>query len=125
LVESKTRLYRIWSHMKNRCNSPNSDNYKRYGYRGIKVCDEWNNSFKSFKTWALANGYDDNLTLDRKDNNGNYEPDNCRWITLIEQQKNRSNSTIFNGKVTTLTELSQLTGIPRTTLSKRLRKGRW
>ena len=111
--------------MKNRCNSPNSDNYKRYGYRGIKVCDEWNNSFKSFKTWALANGYDDNLTLDRKDNNGNYEPDNCRWITLIEQQKNRSNSTIFNGKVTTLTELSQLTGIPRTTLSKRLRKGRW
>ena len=65
--------------------------YERYGGRGIKVCDEWNNknNFKLFYDWSMANGYQDNLTIDRSDNNGNYEPSNCRWITMKEQCKNR------------------------------------
>jgi len=108
--------------MKNRCNSPKSDNYENYGKRGIKVCNEWQNSFDIFQEWAVTHGYSDTLTLDRKDNTGNYTPDNCQWITLTEQQLNRRNTTIIDGKTTTLLELSNLTGIPRTTVSKRLKK---
>ena len=122
MLKSKTRLYSIWSHMKNRCNSPKSDNYENYGKRGIKVCNEWQNSFDIFQEWAVTHGYSDTLTLDRKDNTGNYTPDNCQWITLTEQQLNRRNTTIIDGKTTTLLELSNLTGIPRTTVSKRLKK---
>lgn len=79
-----TRLYRIWAGMKNRCGQPESKYYKRYGARGVKVCGDWKDDFVKFRDWALLNGYINNLTIDRKDNDGNYEPGNCQWITRRE-----------------------------------------
>jgi hypothetical protein len=76
-----TRLYRAWSKMKERCYNPNNKDFVRYGARGIGVCDEWRRSFAAFESWALANGYDDALTIDRRDNNQGYFPGNCRWVT--------------------------------------------
>ena len=93
---SKTRLYRIWNAMKNRCNNPNNYGYKNYGGRGIKVCDEWNKDFLEFYNWAINNGYKENLSIDRINNNGNYEPNNCRWATSKEQMANRRNFKVKN-----------------------------
>ena len=84
-----TRLYSIWSSMKNRCYNQKQQNYKWYGGRGITVCEEWKNDYMTFKKWALENGYNDTLSIDRIDNNGNYEPSNCRFITMKEQATNR------------------------------------
>ena len=87
----KTRIYHIWSDMKSRCLSEKDNAYCYYGGRGITVCDEWKNEngFIAFKNWAYANGYSDDLSLDRIDVNGNYEPDNCRWVTQKIQSNNR------------------------------------
>ena len=87
--KTKTRLYRIWSHMKARCDQPNNNRYYRYGARGIKVCDEWHESFEAFYDWAIENGYRDDLTIERKKNNLGYSPENCCWIPLSEQAKNK------------------------------------
>ena len=94
--DSHTRLYSIYIDMKERCNSVNCINYKYYGARGIKVCDEWNNNYLNFKNWALNNGYNDNLTIDRKNVNGNYCPENCRWATIEEQQNNKRSNVYLN-----------------------------
>lgn len=84
-----TRLYRIWKVMKTRCNNPNISYFKYYGGKGISVCEEWINSFETFKEWALSHGYSDTLTIDRINGDGNYEPDNCRWVTMTVQNRNK------------------------------------
>lgn len=119
-----TRLYRIWNGMKNRCNNPKRKDYHKYGGRGVSVCNEWNN-FISFLEWAELNGYADELTLERIDVNGNYEPDNCIWATPIEQANNKTNTPHieYNNEIVTLKQLSELTGINYQTLFRRYNKG--
>ena len=90
---SGTRIYETWQDMKRRCYNKQNARYDRYGGRGITVCDEWLNNFQSFYDWAISNGYSDDLTIDRIDNDGNYEPSNCRWSTGKERWNNRSSNT--------------------------------
>ena len=85
---AKTRLYGIWENMKDRCSNPNTPTFPYYGGRGIKVCDEWQEP-QPFFEWAKANGYRDDLSIDRIDNDKGYSPDNCRWATRSQQMKNR------------------------------------
>lgn len=84
-----TRLYNIWKGMKSRCYIKTSKSFNNYGARGIKLCDEWINDFSKFKEWSLINNYNDQLSIERIDNNGNYDPNNCKWIPINEQNKNR------------------------------------
>lgn len=91
--ESKTRLYKIWAGIRKRCTNPHAYNYKDYGGRGITICDEWDN-FECFMKWSIENGYNDELSIDRIDVNGNYTPNNCRWVTRVVQANNRR-GTIF------------------------------
>lgn len=104
-----TKLYNIWISMKKRCERENDRAYKWYGERGIKVCLEWlgENGFQNFYDWSMANGYSDGLSIDRIDNNGNYEPSNCRWVTMKMQANNTRRNIIvaYNGETKTLSEL--------------------
>lgn len=125
--QSNTRLYRIYNNMKNRCYYSKNDNYKWYGARGIGVCKEWKESFQAFYAWAMSSGYADNLTLDRKDRDLDYSPDNCRWITIQRQQNNRCDNVRieFRNKSLTLSEWSRITGINRVTLWNRIFTSKW
>lgn len=87
-----TRLYKIWGDIKSRCLNPNCKSYKYYGGRGITIFPEWVNDYTKFKDWSLNNEYADNLVIDRIDNNGNYEPNNCRWVTKLESNRNKRNT---------------------------------
>lgn len=104
--KTKTRLYVTWQHMIGRCTRKSDKNFSRYGGRGIKVCSDWLNSFEAFRNWAMSNGYADNLTIDRIDVNGNYCPENCRWVTHAEQQQNKTNNTFveYGGATKTVCE---------------------
>lgn len=122
----KSRLYRIWTSMKTRCyNDNNSETYKRYGARGITVCDEWRDNFKAFYDWAMANGYTDELTIDRIDNDGNYCPENCRWVTLQIQNRNRRTTRIitFNGKTQCMLDWANELGVKVNTMIARFHRG--
>lgn len=103
--KAHTRLYNIWSKMKERCYNPTRKAYKNYGKKGVSVCDEWLNDFQKFCDWAIENGYKDNLTIDRINSNGNYEPYNCRWVTLSEnvRQKYKSDFITVGDKSLTIT----------------------
>lgn len=121
----RTSLYKRWQSIKDRCLNSNNPMYHHYGGRGITVCEEWRQNFDAFREWAMANGYRDDLTIDRIDNNGNYEPANCRWITNFEQQSNRRNNhnIQFNGETHTLTEWARITGITPQNIKRRLKNG--
>lgn len=120
-----TRLYNTWLNIKQRCCNPNNPRSKNYGLNGVTVCNEWLNSFEAFKNWSLANGYNDNLTIDRINVYGNYEPENCRWITNSAQQSNRRNNRVitFNGLSKTITEWAREKGISIKTLQCRINSG--
>lgn len=118
------RLYCIWKGMRSRCNNQNGQKYKDYGGRGIAVCEEWS-EYVNFKNWALSNGYKDNLTIDRIDVNGNYEPNNCRWSDSFTQMNNmRTNTHIkYNNETYTISELARKYNLKQGTLIRRLNLG--
>ena len=120
---SKTRIYHEWLSMRNRC-MPNTKNSKNYYCRGITVCDEWQNDFMHFYIWAMNNGYKDSLSLDRIDNDKGYYPDNCRWITIEEQQANKTNTIriTYQGKEYSLHSLCVYLNLPYKSIHKRYKK---
>lgn len=122
-----TRLYGIWHGMKTRCLNPNAATFKNYGGRGITVCEEWKNDYVNFKVWAESNGYEEHLTLERIDNNGDYEPGNCKWITLAAQQLNTRQIKYYSylGNPYTLRQLSEISGIQMHTIDMRIKKLGW
>lgn len=118
---SKTRLYNIYRGMKGRCLNKRNDKFRHYGGRGISVAPEWLQDYESFRDWALANGYRDDLTLDRIDVNGNYEPSNCRWVTMREQTRNTRFNTKYKEKC--ISEWAEIVGIRPEAISHRLQRG--
>lgn len=121
----KSRLYRTWTHMIGRCYNATDAAYDNYGGRGIVMCNEWKNSFCSFYDWALENGYNDSLTIDRIDVDGNYCPENCRWVDQKTQQNNRRDNVFveYNGKRITVAQLAEITGAKPASLRRRLKTG--
>ena len=123
--KSKKRLYRTYHHMKERCYSPKAKGYVDYGGRGISICDEWLSDFESFYDWAVSHGYSDELSIDRIDVNGNYEPSNCRWATNTEQERNKRHTRklTFQGKTKPLAEWSEIYGLSASTIWGRVQRG--
>ena len=128
-----TRLYRTWCGMKGRCNNPNAPHYERYGGRGIKMCEKWMQDFSAFAEWAFANGYNPDSTgheqsIDRIDPNGDYDPSNCRWVSQLQQARNRSDTVyvVFNGNRITMSEFCEINspcGITRVYAFRHIKKG--
>lgn len=119
------KIYKTWCHIISRCTNPKDKDYKHYGERGIRVCDEWANNFKSFEKWAKENGIEENLTLDRIDVNKNYEPTNCRWVDWKTQQRNKRNNHLifYKGETKCLAEWCEQLGLDYTRTKQRLYKG--
>ena len=122
---SHTRLHDIWCGMNNRCN-PDNKSSQRYGRRGIRVCEEWAD-YMVFEKWALEHGYAEDLTIDRIDVNGNYCPDNCRWIPLAEQARNRRTTfeVFYQGRNMSLAEAAELAGLPYKQVHHRIKRAGW
>lgn len=120
-----SRLFSIWKGMKQRASNPNTKMFKRYGGRGIVLCEEWKNDFAKFKEWALDNGYEDNLTIDRINNDGNYEPSNCRWADWVTQSRNKSDNTwiTIDKETKTLSEWCEISPNKRNTVRGRIQRG--
>ena len=122
-LSDKKRLYSVYGAMIARCHNPKSISYKYYGLKGIQVCDEWRKDFKAFVTWSYANGYNDTLSIDRKDNSKGYCPSNCRWIPLSEQSNNKTTTVQYthNGETHNLKEWCRILNFDYT-LAKSRRK---
>ena len=118
-------LYRRYYHIKERCYNPNSKSYARYGGRGIKMCDEWLNDYQSFENWCLSHGYEKNLAIDRINNDGDYAPDNCRFVTLKENNQKRGTTRWYtiNGETKNLQQWCDFYDIKRGTVNTRLQNG--
>lgn len=119
------RIYGVWRDMKQRCYNPNNRSFKHYGGRGIGICHEWLDDFMSFYNWAVNNGYKEGLTIDRRDNDGNYEPSNCRWVTQQIQVNNtrRNRYLEIDGQIKTVTEWARIKGVKPETVFGRIRIG--
>lgn len=122
---SKTDLYHVWASMKSRCYYPKNVSYPYYGLRGIVVCNEWK-KFENFYSWAINNGYKKGLSIDRINNDGNYQPNNCRWATLKEQANNMSTNIklSYNGKTKTVIQWCEIFNIKKDTAYRKLRRGK-
>lgn len=120
-----SRIHYIWDNMKQRCYNENCGAYQDYGGRGISICDQWRNDFKSFHDWAKENGYAESLTIERKDVNGNYEPENCTWILKSEQPKNRRNIKTVNdnGVIKTIIQAAKDHNKGYTSIWSRIKNG--
>lgn len=123
--DSKSLLYNVWSAMKKRCDNKKDEAYHNYGGRGIKVCDEWSYSYASFQVWSIQNGYKKGLTIERKNNDGNYSPENCMWVTRKVQNANkRDNHYItYKGETLALYIMAEKYNINGRTLWKRIDMG--
>ena len=124
---SNSRLYRIYNNMKSRCYRKYAKEFENYGGRGIRVCNEWlgEDGFVNFYNWAYSHGYSEELTIDRINNDGNYEPDNCRWVTMMVQNSNSRHTHMleYKGTKKNISEWAREKGMSRDTLIKRLRSG--
>lgn len=120
---SKTRLYSIWKQMRIRCNCKTNPTFQFYGARGISICKEWDD-FAAFREWAHQNGYSDMLSIERIDNNGNYTPENCRWIPRSKQAKNTRNTKVYehNGVVLCHNDWARCLGIHPSSLTERIQR---
>lgn len=123
----KTRLYHIWQGIKRRCLNPNEVGFKKYGAKGITICDEWKNNPVAFINWAFENGYNDFLTIDRIDNLKGYSPNNCRWVTTKQQARNKTNNRLitYNNETHCLTDWAIILGIKLKTLETRIYNHKW
>lgn len=124
--KTKSKLYKVWINMKSRCNNPNTPNYNSYGGRGILICDEWMNDFNNFYNWSYENGYQEGLSIDRIDNDGNYESGNCRWADIPTQNNNQRKTlvVVVDGEKMSLKEYSVMVDVPYSTLKYRYHKGK-
>lgn len=124
--DTGTRLYHIWANMKARCTNTNNRQFVDYGGRGISICEEWL-KYEAFRDWALSNGYNERLSIDRIDNDAGYRPDNCRWATPREQANNTRKVRLiaFNGETHSVCEWARILGIKQSTLNMRLNKYGW
>lgn len=121
---TKHRLYKIFNGIKTRCTNDKNNRFSRYGGRGISICKEWTDDYINFHNWAMSNGYKEGLSIERINNDGNYEPNNCEWIEFKEQCKNRKNTirVLYKDKIYCLMDFSKIVNIPYSTLKNRTKK---